>query len=131
MRNVPEERVTAWLDRQAEGSIWTTSVTVLEIETWLQILPLSEKRSSLSLGFEKLLDRIDHRVAAFDEASARMAVQLMGSRKEKGIVMEMRDTMIAGIVLANHATLATRNVAHFSDIAATVVDPWTDREQHA
>jgi hypothetical protein len=32
--------------------------------------------------------------------------------------------MIAGIVLASHATLATRNVKHFEDIAAPVVNPW-------
>jgi len=37
----------------------------------------------------------------------------------------MRDTQIAGIVLARRATLATRNVRHFSDIAAPVVNPWT------
>jgi toxin FitB len=36
----------------------------------------------------------------------------------------LRDTMIAGIVVARHATLATRNTAHFSDISATVVNPW-------
>jgi hypothetical protein len=28
------------------------------------------------------------------------------------------------IVLANHDTLATRNTAHFEDIAASVVNPW-------
>jgi toxin FitB len=32
--------------------------------------------------------------------------------------------MIAGIVLANHATLATRNVRHFEVIAKSVVNPW-------
>jgi len=32
--------------------------------------------------------------------------------------------MIAGIVLAHHASLATRNVAHFSNISAAVVNPW-------
>jgi hypothetical protein len=32
--------------------------------------------------------------------------------------------MIAGIVLASHAKLATRNVKHFEDIATSVVNPW-------
>lgn len=32
--------------------------------------------------------------------------------------------MIAGIVLASHATLATRNVRHFEEIAKFVVNPW-------
>ena len=32
--------------------------------------------------------------------------------------------MIAGIVLASHATLATRNVKHFEEISKSVVNPW-------
>ena len=36
----------------------------------------------------------------------------------------MRDTMIAGIAVATHAQLATRNVKHFEDIAKRVVNPW-------
>ena len=36
----------------------------------------------------------------------------------------MRDTQIASIALARHATLATRNVKHFRDLNVPVVDPW-------
>ena len=46
-------------------------------------------------------------------------------RQKKGRVGDVSYTMIAGIVLAHHASLATRNVTHFSDIQATVVNPWT------
>jgi predicted nucleic acid-binding protein len=31
--------------------------------------------------------------------------------------------MIAGIALAHHATLATRNTAHFEDVSITIVKP--------
>jgi predicted nucleic acid-binding protein len=36
----------------------------------------------------------------------------------------VRDTMIAGIVLASRAKLATRNVKRFEDIESSVVNPW-------
>jgi hypothetical protein len=36
----------------------------------------------------------------------------------------MRDTQIAGIALARRATLATRNVRHFTDLKISLVDPW-------
>jgi hypothetical protein len=35
-------------------------------------------------------------------------------------MVDMRDTQIAGIVLARRATLAT----HFSDLKISIVDPW-------
>jgi predicted nucleic acid-binding protein len=48
----------------------------------------------------------------------------MASRQKKGRPVELRDTMIAGIVLAHNATIATRNTKHFDDISASVVNPW-------
>jgi predicted nucleic acid-binding protein len=32
--------------------------------------------------------------------------------------------MIAGIVISTGATLATRNVSHFDDLSASVINPW-------
>jgi toxin FitB len=48
----------------------------------------------------------------------------MASRQNKGRTIDLRDTMIAGIVLARQAGIATRNTDHFSDISATVINPW-------
>lgn len=125
MRNTPDQGVTSWMDRQPQSSIWTNSITILEIQTELQVMPAGKKRVSLSEDFERLLDRINHRIAAFDEQAARLAAELTGLRQKKGRVVELRDTMIAGIVLAHRASLATRNVTHFADIPTTVVNPWT------
>lgn len=124
MRQTPDTKVVAWLDGQPRTSIWTTSVTILEVRFGLQIMATGKRRSSLMQAFEAVLDKMGHRVAAFDAAAALLAGDLMASRQRKGRPGEMRDTMIAGIVLAHHATLATRNTAHFEDISVPVVDPW-------
>lgn len=124
MRDVPDRSVLEWLDQQPESSIWTTSVTVFEIQAGLQVMPAGRKRSLLSEQFDRLLDEIDHRISVFDEEAARQAANLTASRQKKGRPVELRDTMIAGIVLAGKASLATRNTAHFSDLSATIIDPW-------
>jgi predicted nucleic acid-binding protein len=125
MRPRPEERVIAWLDRQPRSSIWTTSVTVFEARFGLQVMPMGKRRDVYSEGFENLLHGIEHRIAAFDYEAAQHASTLMASRKMQGRPRESRDTMIAGIVISRHATLATRNIRDFDDISATLVDPWT------
>jgi predicted nucleic acid-binding protein len=38
--------------------------------------------------------------------------------------MKTRDTMIAGIALAHHAMIATRNTPHFDDLSVAVVNLW-------
>ena len=35
---------------------------------------------------------------------------------------------IAGIVIARRAALATRNVKHFADLTAEVVNPWEAKQ---
>ena len=125
MRHSADRKVVEWLDMQARTSVWTSSITILEIRYGLQILPVGRRRSALIQTFEKVLvDKIESRVAPFDTAAAQQAGDLMALRHRKGRPGELRDTMIAGIVLASHATLATRNTSHFEDLSVPVVNPW-------
>jgi predicted nucleic acid-binding protein len=124
MNDPPESKVVAWFDRQPGSSIWTTSISILEIQFGLQSMATGKRRDSLSQVFEIILREMDGRVAVFDEDAARTTASLMASRQKAGRVGELRDSMIAGIVLARRAGLATRNLAHFADISATVVNPW-------
>jgi predicted nucleic acid-binding protein len=125
MRQVPEQSVVDWLDRQPRTSVWTTSVTVFEVRFGLQILAAGRRRTLLTDGFEELLARMGQRVAAFDTAAAGQASDLMAARHRKGRPGDLRDTMIAGIALAQHATLATRNTVHFEDTSIPLINPWT------
>jgi toxin FitB len=125
MRLTPDTKVIAWLDAQSRTSIWTSSVTILEIRFALQIMATGKKRSLLSQAFERLLENMGHRIAAFDDGAAVEAANLMASGQPRGRPVELRDTMIAGIVLARHASLATGNVTPFEDLSVAVVNPWT------
>jgi predicted nucleic acid-binding protein len=88
-------------------------------------MPEGRQRSQRIEAFERVLsDVIEHRFVSFDKHGAKRAAELFAERQKRGRPVEMRDTMIAGIVLASHAKLATRNLKHFEDIATSVVNPW-------
>lgn len=127
MSDPPVDAVADWIDHQAQQSIWTTSINVFEIRSVLHTMPAGRRQARLSEVFEQFLEGINRRVAEFDYHAAELAAELAAAREKKGRPGDLRDTMIAGIVLAHHASLATRNVAHFADIRATVVDPWTSK----
>ena len=126
MRQTPDQKIIAWLDQRPRTSIWTTSVTVLEVRFGLQIMAAGKRRSSLIEAFEAVLDKIGHRVIPFDTAAAQQAGDLMALRHKKGRPGDLRDTMIAGIVLAHHAQLATGNTAHFADLSVPLINPWNE-----
>lgn len=126
MQSTPDPDVVAWLDRQTPQSLWTTTVTVFEIRFGLEILPASRRRKSLEDAFERTLEEdFEGRVLDFDQPAAHQAALIAARRRQAGQPVEFRDTQIAGIVVARRAILATRNVRHFSDITASIIDPWS------
>jgi hypothetical protein len=125
MRQKPDAEVIRWLDRQPRTSVWITAITVFEVYFGLQVMATGKRQSLLMAAFERLLtEMIQQRIAHFDGAAAQHAADLMAARQKKGRSGALRDTMIAGIVLASHATLVTRNLTHFEDISSSVVNPW-------
>src|SRR4051812_11467758 len=66
IRAAPDPRVVAWLDRQPPEAIWTTSVTVFEVEFGLALLPDGRRRRALEAAFRLVLrEDLSGRVAAF------------------------------------------------------------------
>lgn len=126
MKVAPEEIVEKWLDQQPFDSIWTSTITVMEIRAGLIAMPSGRRRDGLTQSLSTLLEeKIRGRIAAFDTSAAEHAAELMAARKLRGRPVDWRDTMIAGIALASRATLATRNTSHFADLSVPVVNPWT------
>lgn len=125
MREIPDRPVVEWLDRQAAESIWITSITVFEARLGLALLPKGKRRQTLESAFNSLMaEDLEGRVLDFDQSAAEAAAQLSAERQRNGQTIDIRDTQIAGIVIARRAELATRNVRHFSDVGVDVINPW-------
>jgi predicted nucleic acid-binding protein len=125
MQKAPDPSVVEWLDRQPAESVWITSITLFEARLGLALLPKGRRRQALELAFEQLLaEDLEERVLDFDRSAAEATAGLAAERQQNGRTVDMRDTQIAGIVVARRAALATRNVKHFADLTAEVVNPW-------
>jgi predicted nucleic acid-binding protein len=117
--------VVVWLDRQARESIWTTSITLLEIHFGLNIMAGGRRRKARLAAFRRLVDEVlEDRIANFDRSAAEASAALMARRKAAGQPVDLRDTMIAGIAQARKASLATRNVKHFVNADIKITNPW-------
>ena len=127
MQQQPDQKVVAWLDDQPAESIWTNSITLFEARYGLALLAQGPHKDALLERCEQLLQTdLENRVALFDSNAATQSAQLAAERKARGRPVDMRDTFIAGIALAQRATLETRNTRHFDDLSVPVVNPWAD-----
>jgi len=125
MHTVPDPKVVAWLDRQPAESVWITSITLFETRFGLALLPLGRRRRAIESAFDQLLNEdLENRVLDFDSVAATAAASVAAARQKRGQPVDMRDTQIAGIALARHATLATRNARHFADLKISIINPW-------
>ena len=125
MRNTPDPAVVDWLDNLPAESIWTTTVTVFEIRTGIELLVPSRRRERLDEMFSTLLDEdLKGRVQAFDVAAAAAAGTIAAERQRAGRSVEIRDVQIAGIAASRRATLATGNTRHFEHTGIGLVNPW-------
>ena len=125
MRTNPDVVVVDWLDRQPADSVWLTTITVFEARFSLALLPKGRRRTGLERAFDRVLtEDLSGRVLTLDEMAAMTAAQIAADRQRAGRIVDLRDTLIAGIAQARRATIATRNTRHFEGLDVPVVDPW-------
>jgi toxin FitB len=104
---------------------WVTTVSIYEILYGLGIGPSGKRIESLTSIFEKqIMEYFQNRILLFDLSAAELAAKLAAKRKLSGLNIDMIDIQIAGIALANNATLATRNIKHFEDTEIKLINPW-------
>ena len=125
MRTNPDVVVVDWLDRQPADSVWLTTITVFEARFGLALLPKGRRRTGLERAFDRVLtEDLSGRVLTLDEMAAMTAAQIAADRQRAGRIVDLRDTLIAGIAQARRATIATGNTRHFEGLDVPVVDPW-------
>ena len=125
MRVDPDRAVVRWLNGLAAESIWTTSITLLEVQFGLDVLPDGERKTALQNAFHQAVYvDMQGRILDFDAPAAAAAGTIAARQRALGRPVDMRDAQIAGIIAARRATLATRNVRHFADAGITTLDPW-------
>lgn len=74
MRKAPDPSVVSWLNSQPESSIWTTAVTVFEVEFGLQSMAPGKRRSFFESAFQAILNEdLDGRILPFETEAALMA----------------------------------------------------------
>jgi tRNA(fMet)-specific endonuclease VapC len=109
--------------------VGTTIVTKIEMIKGRMDYVLKAETGADLLRAQSLLERTESRLASlliipFDANAAEQFERLQASSKLRKV--GRADLLIASIVLANRATLVTRNLRHFRQFPGLTVVNWVD-----
>jgi toxin FitB len=127
MQSERNAELEQWLNRQPSDIFWVTAVSYFELRAGIEGLATGRRRQQLEEALARVTEvRIRNEILPLDESAARAAAAIAAAHERVGRPIDFRDTLIAGIVVANRAELATRNVRHFQDLEVTVVNPFEE-----
>jgi predicted nucleic acid-binding protein len=113
--------------RLSRQDLWITAISIFELRYGIELNAKGRRRNQLEDSLVRVLDAgFSGRILNFDQEAANAAAFVSAKRRSSGHPNEIRDTLIAGIVISQRADLATRNVRHFQKLDTRLIDPWTD-----
>ena len=125
MQPAPDALVLSWLDAQAPASVWTTALSVTELEAAVDRVPDAARRERAAAALAAVLSEdLGSRVLAFDRTAASASAVLAASERRAGRALSTRDALLAGMVLARRGTLATAEAERFTRLGVRALDPW-------
>lgn len=125
MRPNPSAKVLAWIAKQPEADLFTTSITEAEIFYGIEVLPGGKRREHLTAAAEAVFtEDFSGRVYSFDSAAARAFSKIASSRRTSGNPISHPDAQIAAIAKTRRAKVASRDVKGFEQCGVDVIDPW-------
>ena len=120
-----DHAMDAWLASVSGPDLYTTTITRAEIRYGIARLPNGHRRRHVEERADALFDEIRDRTLTFDLAAADLFAVIVAKRKSLGRPIGALDAQIAAVARAHKASVATRNVADFSECGVAVVNPWS------
>lgn len=124
MRAAPDTRVEGWVREVPPGLVYTTSVTLAEVQFGIARLPAGRRRTLLGDAADDVFGAFADRVLPFDAAAAGQYAAVVVEREHAGAPIAGFDAQIAAICRSRRAALATRNTGDFSRLGLDLIDPW-------
>ena len=117
--------VQRWFSAQRPSDLFICTPVLAELKYGVERLPEGKRRAYLDVWIRKIeQEGFPDRILPFDRRAAHEFGKLLHRRTSTGRPISTMDTMIASIVKAEGAALATRDVTDFADLGIEVVNPF-------
>jgi predicted nucleic acid-binding protein len=124
VKPVPDGAVLAWVDSRAENDLFVAAMTLAELRRGVARLPVSRRKSELSVWLENLQASLGERILPFTGDTAGYWGEMCARVEAAGKPMAAFDSIIAATVVEHGLALVTRNVQDFAAAPLMLINPW-------
>ncbi len=109
-----------------DDDLYLSVLTLGEICKGITLLPEGAKRRGLEVWLTGLQTQFSDRLVDIDSQTAEIWGAATAHASRRGAVVPAIDGLIAAQAIRHGLTVATRNVTHFREAGALVLNPWGD-----
>lgn len=123
----PNRHVSEWISEQNPDSLFTTSISIAEILSGLELMPSGKRQKAMAASFKMIyISLLEDSVLNFDYESARYYATCNKLNRQHKLNIAHPDTFIGAICHQYGADLATRNTKDFMHLGIVLINPWED-----
>jgi predicted nucleic acid-binding protein len=124
VKPAPDGAVLAWVDSRAENDLFVAAMTLAELRRGVARLPVSRRKSELSVWLENLQASLGERILPFTGDTAGYWGEMCARVEAVGKPMAAFDSIIAATAVEHGLALVTRNVQDFAAAPLMLINPW-------
>lgn len=125
-RPKPHPGFLAWFDSQPPDNLFTSVLTVGEIEKGISLAPASQKKLVLETWLGRMRGVFAGRILHIDDVVATTWGRLAAAAERSGRPLAVIDGLIAATALTHAFSIVTRNVSDFEPTGVMLINPWAD-----
>ena len=125
LKPFPNPAVVNWLNAQAPGTLFITSINLAELLAGVETMPQGRRREALAQALSAHVSALfENRVLHFDTRAAQNFGTCLAGAQAEGNPVGFADCAIAAIAKTQGWMVATRNVRDFQGTDVEVINPW-------
>ena len=125
MRPTAAPEVLHWVNSVHRDQIFSTVITLYEIEFGIARLPPKPKKTLLQNSWNAVrTEYLVGRILNLDPVSAGLAARMKATAIANGNDSDICDLLVAAIAKREGFPVVTRNMKHFERLGVDVINPW-------